>query len=258
MAMAAASAIIMLASCSGKDENKEAAALPESYDVFLLIGQSNMAGRGYMLKSDKNDIKKGVYLLNAKDEPEPAKSPLNKYSTIRGNLVNQQICPGDGFSRKMNDVTKRPILLVVNARGGTSLDEWAEGGEYYNEAVRRTKAAMQFGDLKGILWHQGEADCADEKRNTYLSRLSKMVSAMRRDLGSAEVPFVAGELGQWRSTSPKFNEMLHGISEAIPQSGWVSSEGCTFLIDESDPHFSRDGQLLLGERYADKILEMAY
>ena len=28
------------------------------------------------------------------------------------------------------------------------------------------------------------------------------------------------------------------------------------LKDEEDPHFSRDGQILLGRRYADKVLEM--
>ena len=50
--------------------------------------------------------------------------------------------------------------------------------------------------------------------------------------------------------------MLHGISERIPNSGWVSAEGCTPLKDEKDPHFSRDGQILLGTRYAEKMHEM--
>ena len=69
---------------------------PKEYDLYLLIGQSNMAGRGKMLPSDETALIDGVWLLNADDEPEPAISPLNKYSTIRKELSMQQIVPGMG------------------------------------------------------------------------------------------------------------------------------------------------------------------
>ena len=49
--------------------------------------------------------------------------------------------------------------------------------------------------------------------------------------------------------------MIHGISSRIPNSSWVSAEGCTWLKNERDPHFGREGQLLLGRRYADEMLK---
>lgn len=235
----------------------------KGYDVYLLIGQSNMAGRGTMLPEDKEKPLEGVFLLDDEGKPVPATNPLNQYSTIRKSIGMQQICPGNGFSQKMYSHNGRQILLVVNAKGGTGLYEWVEGTEFFNEAVRRTRIAMKYGTLKGILWHQGCADSSGSKCESYLDRLAPMVKALRSRLGVGEsVPFIAGEICHWRRGHDKFNEMIHGISSVIPNSAWVSSEGCGPLKPETidsakpDPHFSREGQFILGERYADKMIEM--
>ena len=94
--------------------------------------------------------------------------------------------------------------------------------------------------------------------------LKEFVGSLRADLG--HVPFVAGELGQWRKYVLPFNEMLHTITENIPDSDWVSSDGGVPIVtatsngepDMKDAHFNRESQIILGERYADKILKMCY
>ena len=60
----------------------------QTYDVYLLIGQSNMAGRGVMLPGDEAPIE-GAWLLNAQDVPEPACAPMNRHSTIRKGVTMQ-------------------------------------------------------------------------------------------------------------------------------------------------------------------------
>lgn len=239
----------------------------DEYDVFLLIGQSNMAGRGYMVEGDEDVFDENVFILNEAGEVVPATNPLNRYSSIRKGMPIQRIGPGLGFSMKVARKTGRKILLVVNARGGTTLSQWSkgEGGEgYYEEAVRRTKQAMQYGSLKAIIWHQG---CGDSKNTeTYLDKLSVFVDNLRADLGADDVPFIAGELGRWRSNVAAFNEMIHHIAEYIPNSAWVSSRGCAPIStkdsdgrpDLKDPHFDRKSQILIGKRYADKVLKMCY
>jgi hypothetical protein len=239
----------------------------EDYDVFLLIGQSNMAGRGYMLEGDDEPFDENVFMLDDQGKVIPATNPLNQYSTIRKGMDIQRICPGYGFARKISAETGRRILLVVNARGGTTMDQWAKGesGEgYYEEAVRRTKQAQQYGQLKAILWHQG---CGDSRNtDTYMGKLSAFVSNLRTDLDAQEVPFIAGELGQWRPIVAAFNEMIHTIADHIPYSDWVSSDGCQPIVtsrsngqpDLKDPHFDRMSQILIGERYAEKVLQMCY
>ena len=239
----------------------------DEYDVFLLIGQSNMAGRGYMVEGDEDVFDENVFLLNSEGEVVPATNPLNQYSSIRKGMSIQRISPGLGFSMKVAKKTGRKILLVVNARGGTTLAQWSkgEGGEgYYEEAVRRTKQAMEYGELKAIIWHQG---CGDSKNtDVYLDKLALFVQNLRGDLGADGVPFIAGELGRWRPNVKAFNEMIHHISEYIPDSDWVSSKGGVPIDtpgtegkpNMKDPHFNRKSQIRLGERYARKVLKMCY
>lgn len=241
-------AAIVCAACSGNDD----------YDVYLLLGQSNMAGRGRMLPEDAVKTIEGVWLLNADGVPEPAVSPLNRYSSIRKEIGMQQICPGNYFSEEMHKATGRKILLVVNARGGSSLSEWMKDSpeqDYFEEAVKRAGQAARYGKIKAVLWHQGESDSG--RSDVYLDSLAVFVSNLRKAIGLDSVPFIAGEIARWTDNASAFNEMISHISERIPNSSYVSSEGCTPLKGVSDPHFSREGQMLLGHRYACKVLEFA-
>lgn len=261
--LAACCCVAMLAACG----SKESAPAPvgggsgpeeeqHGYDVFLLIGQSNMAGRGKMIEGDEQPFSDQVFLLDDTGKAVPAANPLNKYSSIRKDLSEQGINPGFSFSKKVAKETGRKILLVVNARGGSHINDWATNKDYYKEAVKRTKQALQLGSLVGILWHQGEAGSSAPEG--YLDKLKPIVEGLRTDLGASNVPFVAGEIAPWHENASKFNPVIHGIGNAIPNTDYVSSKDCTPLIDASDPHFSRDGQILLGERYAEKILKMCY
>ncbi|MFI3258905.1 MAG: sialate O-acetylesterase [Rikenellaceae bacterium] len=232
------------------------------YDLYLMIGQSNMAGRGYMTESDTLKSIEGVYILDRDGQIVEARNPLNQYSTIRKGMSMQQIGPSLSFGEKLHRETGRKILLVVNARGGSSIEEWAPDNDktkFFEEAVRRTKQAIaQGGELKGVIWHQGCSDSSDQKRELYMGRLKVLVESLRGELRDKRLYFVAGELGYWRESSPAFNEMLHSIGDVIPNSDYISAEGAGMRADKSDPHFSREGQIILGERYAEKVLQRIY
>ena len=234
------------------------AANSQEYDVFLLLGQSNMAGRGSMIEGDEDIIHENVFLLNNKGKVEPATNPLNRYSSIRRNISEQQIGPGYSFSKAIAEQTGRKILLVVNACGGSKMDEWLQESEtgYFDEAVRRARKAVKLGGkLKAILWHHGESDSRD---TTYLSRLAVMVQDMRKALNEPELPFIAAEHAEWRSPSKGFNSRLAMIDLYIPNSSYVYAHGCSMQKDTKTPYFGRDGQILLGERYARKVVRMCY
>ena len=241
--------LLALMGCAGQGEG---------YDVFLMIGQSNMAGRGTLLESDFDETFEGVFLLDSLDTPVPATHPFNQYSTIRKSLSMQQMNPACAFSKEIHSKTGRKVLLVVNAKGGTGLDSWMPGTLYFNEAVRRTREAEKHGTLKAILWHQGCTDGDKGKVDDYADRLCAMVTALRDSLGAPRIPFVAGEVARWNSYAGPLNAQIHSAVERLEPSACVSSEGCGMLRDESDPHFSREGQLLLGGRYAGKVLELVY
>lgn len=236
------------------------------YDVYLLIGQSNMAGRGKMIAEDTTMVIPGVFLLNSEGKVEKAQSPLNRYSNIRKELSMQQIGPGVGFGERMHKLTGRKILLVVNAKGGSSIKEWEPGieGSFTEASLQRTKQALRYGELKGILWHQGETD-ADMSTREYAERFNKMISAIRVSLGTTDVPVVVGELGQWGWRSSAQIETFNNATIDAVISGTsnvhkVHSDdlGRLFPDNESDPHFGRDAQIELGHRYAEAMLPLSY
>lgn len=228
-------------------------------DIFLFIGQSNMAGRGYITDNYKGALE-DVFLLTPTGGMEPARNPLNKYSTIRKQLDLQGVGPAYSFAKAIADRTGHKLGLVVNARGGSSIDSWVKGAadNYYGEALSRIRQALKFGTLKAIIWHQGESDSRDP--DIYTAKLQKLVADLREDLGDATLPFIVGELAHWRinGTSDAFNEMLRKIPEHIPYSYCVSSAELVPLINEKDPHFSADSQIILGRRYAEAVYKLCY
>lgn len=88
------------------------------HDVYLLIGQSNMAGRAKMETGSAEAIPK-VFLLNGEGQWEAAIHPLNRYSTIRKGLGMQKVGPGGSFAKSMSKAyPDHSIGLVVNAKEG--------------------------------------------------------------------------------------------------------------------------------------------
>lgn len=228
-------------------------------DLFLFIGQSNMAGRGYITDNYKGYIK-NVYLLTPTGGMEPARNPLNKYSTIRKRLDLQGVGPAYSFAKAITEKTGHPLGLVVNARGGSSINSWMKGAKdnYYDEALTRIRQAMKYGTLKAIIWHQGESDSKNPE--AYMLKLQELITNLRKDLNDDKLPFLVGELAEWRKngTSEKFNEMLRTVPQRIPYSYCVSSKELVPLINENDPHFSADSQIILGRRYADAVYKACY
>lgn len=235
----------------------------QDYDLFLCIGQSNMAGRGYM-SDEVLDTIPGVYLFNDKGRFEKAVNPLNRYSTIRKGMELQRVGPSYGFSKMIAAKTGHTVGLIVNARGGSSIRSWEKESKdgYYEEALRRVKAAMEYGTLKAVIWHQGESDAS--KPELYKKQLAQLVANLRQDLNLPDLFFVAGEIAHWNrrelssGSGKTFNEVIRHVGEFIPHAACVSSEGLSPLIDENDPHFDTHSQVILGERYAAEILKHCY
>jgi len=234
------------------------------YDVYLLIGQSNCAGRGPMISSDTTDVIPGVYLLNNKGKVEEAIAPLNRYSNIRKDMKVQGIGLGMGFGDKMHRWTNRKVLLVQNARGGSSVRSWTPGAAdgYADSAIVRARQALRFGRLKAIVWHQGETDTQmGMTTGEYVERFAKLIAYLRENLNAPDVPVVVGEIGQWEWTPMRdinrFNDTtLVEVCKAVPNCSKVSSDRLPrrFRDKPRDPHFSRQAGIELGERYAREVL----
>lgn len=217
------------------------------HHIYLLIGQSNMAGRAPYSGDEKKPVANG-FLLNDKNEWVPATNPLNRFSTIRKDLKMQKMNPGYYFARTMLEKNKDITLgMIVNAKGGSRISQWKKGTKFFKDAVARTKKAMETGTLKGILWHQGESD---QKNETYIDDLTQFVSDLREALGQGDIPFVAGEIRQ----SGKFiNDQLNMLPGKAKNCAVASSKG---LKTFDSAHFDNPSVKTLGERYAEEMIKL--
>jgi hypothetical protein len=229
---------------------------PRDLQLFLLIGQSNMAGRGPI---EPQDPIPGILSLNKQMEWVPAIDPLHfdKPDIAAVGL-------GRSFAKVLLGASPSVTIgLIPCAFGGTSLEQWKRGGALYDDALKRTRFAMKSGKLRGILWHQGEADSGTAKlANSYRERWMEFIGFLRQDLEAPEVPVVVGQLGKFfgkkPDSAPSFaallNEQLALIPLKVPHTGFVSSAG---LTDKGDQvHFDTASIRELGRRYAYAFLAL--
>lgn len=90
----------------------------------------------------------------------------------------------------------------------------------------------------------------------YLDKLAALIEALRSDLGTQDLPFVAGHLGAFVEGCDGINEAITALPDRVRNTAWVSAGGLTDLGDAM--HFDAASQRTLGERYAEKVLAMAY
>ena len=155
---------------------------------FLMIGQSNMAGRGTMgmLPAIVNDRVR-VYWNG---EWRPAAEPVNPDRSFSGESMQLP------FADIVQRATGEDVGLIACAEGGTLLRQWAPGGGLFTRAVAAARATAGEGLLSAILWIQGENDGYSlENAGAYSGRFLAMLDALTAELELTEkVPVIIAEL----------------------------------------------------------------
>ena len=214
---------------------------------FLLIGQSNMAGRGFLheVESIKNE---NLYVLR-NGRWLPMFTPIHWERKMAG------VCLAETFAEECANAYRTKIGLIPCADGGTCLDQWAPGDVLFDHAVFQAKLAMRSSKLAGVLWHQGESDCTPERYPLYESKCTAIFEAFRKELRlSDEVPFLVGGLGDFlkdRHESPNLanyvNAQLQQMAEHRSYIHFVSAQG--LKSNEDNLHFSAMALREFGSRY---------
>jgi len=160
-------------------------------DIFLLAGQSNMAGRGGVhhgawdrFVPPESQPSPDILRLNSQDSWEVAHEPLHEDIDV-GKTFG--VGPGMAFARGIESLGGSRfgvIGLVPCAVGGTKIIQWGRGTALYGQLVRRAKVAMQEGGkIRAMLWYQGESDTVRiEDAEAYKGRMEKFIGDLRSDL----------------------------------------------------------------------------
>jgi len=195
----------------------------KNFHLYILMGQSNMAGRGEVEGELKTLKHNRVYMLDKNGEWQTAINPIHfdKPSAVG-------VGPGLSFGIDMakTDSAIR-IGLIPCAVGGTSIQKWQVGAydkatnTYpYDDAVLRIKNAMKYGVVKGVIWHQGESNSSVINGESYLSQLDDLISRVRKLTGDAKLPVVVGELGQYKEQYQNFNKVLAKVPSKYDIQVW--------------------------------------
>ncbi|MGC3991184.1 MAG: sialate O-acetylesterase [Chthoniobacteraceae bacterium] len=222
----------------------------ENFHIYLLMGQSNMAGRDTS-KLDAQVDNPQILMLDAAGQWVVARDPM---FPVQGR-TKPGAGPGIPFAAEMLKANpKVTIGLVPLAVGGSGLKHWEKNGDYYVRTLVAARAVAGVGTISGVLWHQGETDATKQATaDTYEARLTKMFGDLRQDLGQPELPIVVGQIGGF--LDPKREPAAETVRAAIkhlptvvPRVGFADSDG---LTDKGDKlHFTADSQKEMGARFA--------
>ena len=229
---------------------------PNKVWVFLLAGQSNMAGRGVVEAQDTVTDPR-IFSINSKGEVILAKEPLHFYEPSRVGLD----C-GLSFGKTMlKGIPKKvSILLLPTAVGGSSIGQWLGDSTHrkvklWSNFLEKVATGKKYGQIKGILWHQGESDANEKSIPLYPENLARLLQNFRTAVGNPQLPVLMGELGaysqnpeQWK----KINQLIWAHAAKDLFTSVISTQDLQHKGDKI--HFDSAGQRAMGRRFAEAYL----
>lgn len=244
--------------------------------LFLLGGQSNMAGNGFT--QDLSDAHRYRPYRRAPKNVSVWDARNKQWKPLElGDRFGPEIGFAHALSKAMPD---KHIGIVKYAVGGTSMDKWKSTGKLYKQLLGDYENALNStpdAKLEAMLWHQGESDSDDkEVAEVYQDKLVQHIHSIRKDTGEENLLFILGQINpaknfrgrdrfqyakmvrkaqaelnmynveMIKTDDCKKNAYIHGAvgttqEQQIPE-------------NEDNIHYSADGQLKLGKRFAESYL----
>ena len=227
---------------------------------FLMIGQSNMAGRGDFGEVEPVDNRNCLMLRMGRWQS--MSEPINPDRAVFGIEFHSGVSLAASFADQCASNFKCKVGLIPCADGGTAISQWQPGEVLFDHAVMMTKLAMRSSNFAGILWHQGESDCNDTNFPHYKELLIRVITELRKELNAENLPFVFGELSEnmsakynFKDYPQKMNIIFREIEKEVPNCRLVSSKGLTLKPDGL--HFDSKSLREFGNRYFDAYVDLA-
>jgi len=256
-----------------------------NFHIYLCFGQSNMEGvnnstNHYIPLEYKNYNNERFKVFASVDMPKFNRIKENWY-TASSPIVREDrgLSPADNFGRTLIEKINNPdikIGVIIVAVSGAAIDifdkvnyenyiknldadtvSWMShsynihDSKPYSRLIDLAKLAQKNGVIKGILLHQGESGGGTPTWGVNVKRIyDNLLSDL--NLEKESIPLLAGQ-------PIKINiELINSLPALSPQFHVISSAGCNSLGGDDADHFSPEGMMELGKRYAEKMLEFAY
>lgn len=237
---------------------------PPPRAIYLLMGQSNMSGRGVLAEITPGtlDPDERIQLYGNDGRWRRAAEPLD---TAHGQIDRVSadpdgVGPGLVFAKAM--LQRRPgqtIGLVTCAKGGSAISEWTPSQErstLYGSCLARAKEAAPFGRIAGILWYQGESDTRTEvNARAWAEWFTAMITRFRADLGRPDLPLAVVGLGDQPRTGRYAGQFpawsaVQASQAALRLDHQVFVSAAGLPMNDDQLHLSTAAQMRLGQALA--------
>ena len=164
---------------------------------------------------------------------------------------------GMALARTLVEEHKIPICILNGARGGTQISEHfpdpadrlntsEKNHSIYQKLLQRVVAARLTHGIRGVLWHQGEADqgtlgpSGDYNYKVYQQNFVDLSAAWKQDFPNLRNYYIY-QIWPNACTDPSANDMLREVQRTLPRLyshmhvmstlGVVPGSGCHYGLD---------------------------
>jgi len=269
---------LLLVASVGVGKDKQEADFSKIPDVlFLLGGQSNMHGNGFM--ADLPHTKEFETYLNPPMNVSIWDLKCKEWTSLK---IGKRFGPEIGFAHTLSKALPgKHIGIVKFAAGGTSMDRWKPEGKLYNRLLSNLTLAQQRAPnakLAAMLWHQGESD-TDKKEvaEAYQAKFIQFINSIRKYTKEANLLFIYGQINPGNSFLGrkrwKYVDIVRKAQADLKLSNAVMiktddceknaySDGAANTPKEKqikskqdNVHYSGKGQIKMGIRFAEAYLK---
>ena len=219
-----------------------------------------------------------VALLSA--SPANAAEEAKHLFILSGQSNMDQLNPATSFTPAVEKAFgKNNVIVVKTAQSGQPIYRWHKKaksipgnmdkpGDLYAVLMKAVNAAIDGKVIKSFtfVWMQGESDAITGQADLYTENFNGVLEQLRTDLKTQRLHVVIGRISDYLAgTDPEWNKMRTiqvALAESLPNAAWIDTDDLNDGTDtqgkeiKNDPHYTQKGYATLGQRFADKSVEL--
>lgn len=243
----------------------------QTFDIHIMIGQSNMMGRGDFKKVTTSPPQGTSYTWNF---GEDGLRPTTNSFTHNADSSNAGFITGYAKSLYQNSSIGRKVIICPAARGNTSLPEWLPGTDLYNGIISTFTSLKAYMETNNLIMgnicinmHQGESDMhgngAKGNGIVYLNNLHQIRWALQEDFPELN-EFIIHRVGidapanYENSKYFRIMQAQHAAAYLSPdlfKLGYLACASFYGTSDQNDVHYTQEGYNRWGDEAGGYVID---
>ena len=191
--------------------------------------------------------------------------------------------PSESFIPELEaELGAENIIVVKSAKGGLPIRRWyrdwkpLEGDEpkakpdLYDTLMAKIHPVLDTQNIETVtfIWMQGERDAREKLGEVYEKSLLGLYEQLSQDLNRKDINFIIGRLSDFDMDNERYphwtmvREAHVKVAESNPRFDWIDTDDLNDGFNKrgkeikDDLHMSVEGYKIMGERFAEKALQL--